>query len=273
MQYASKESLYKDARRVLQVVRGWNTQQVPKKAVDFAEKTLGLTLTDWQRDFLASDHPRRLLLCCRQSGKSTMAAVEALHVALTEPNSLVVILAPSEKQAKETFGKVAAFYRRVGEILPAESYRKTGLQLSNGSRIETSAGTEKTTRGFSSVRLLIVDEASRIDDDLYFAIRPMLAVSGGTLVMLSTPFGRRGVFYEEWTEGKGWQKFKVTVDDLPDDWYLPSKAEYLAEERETLPNRIIRQEYYCYFVETDEQVFSEELIASITSDDYEPWNY
>jgi hypothetical protein len=40
-----------------------------------------------------------------------------------------------------------------------------------------------------------------VADDLYFAIRPMLAVSGGALLMLSTPAGRRGVFFEEWSEG------------------------------------------------------------------------
>jgi hypothetical protein len=49
--------------------------------------------------------------------------------------------------------------------------------------------------GFSGVDLLLVDEASRADDHLYFAARSMLAVSGGALMMLSTPAGRRGVFH------------------------------------------------------------------------------
>jgi hypothetical protein len=61
-------------------------------------------------------------------------------------------------------------------------------------------------RGFSGTSLLIVDEAARVDDELYYAVRPMLAVSGGVLMMLSTPFGKRGVFYEEWTGGECWER-------------------------------------------------------------------
>jgi hypothetical protein len=54
-----------------------------------------------------------------------------------------------------------------------------------------------------------VDEASRVPDELYFAVRPMLAVSGGALMMLTTPYGKRGIFYEEWTSGHGWARYEV----------------------------------------------------------------
>ncbi len=89
-----------------------------------------------------------ILLCSRQSGKSTMAALLALHKALTRPGSLVLVLAPAERQAKELFSKVAQFYRTLGHPLPAESYRKLGMNLSNGSRIEALPGSETTIRGF-----------------------------------------------------------------------------------------------------------------------------
>jgi hypothetical protein len=45
--------------------------------------------------------------------------------------------------------------------------------------------------------MLVIDEASRVDDTLYLAVRPLLAVSGGRLVALSTPFGKRGWFHDE----------------------------------------------------------------------------
>jgi hypothetical protein len=54
-------------------------------------------------------------------------------------------------------------------------------------------GTEATIRGFSAVSLLLVDEAARCSDELYLAIRPMLAVSDGTLWLMSTPF-QAGIF-------------------------------------------------------------------------------
>ena len=57
-------------------------------------------------------------------------------------------------------------------------------------------GGEDTVRGFSGVRLLIVEEAARVPDETYFASRPMVAMSGGRIILMSTPAGRRGFFFE-----------------------------------------------------------------------------
>ena len=107
------------------------------------------------------------------------------------------------------------FYRDLDRPVPAQAERKLSLELENDSRIVTLPGTDKTIRGFSGAALLIVDEASRVADELYFAVRPMLAVSGGALMMLSTPYGKRGVFYEEWTSGHGWERYEVKADECP----------------------------------------------------------
>jgi hypothetical protein len=75
--------------------------------------------------------------------------------------------------------------------------------LTNGSRIVSLPAGEETIRGFSAVSLLVIDEAARVSDDLYFAVRPMLATSGGSLVALSTPLGQRGFFFEAWESAAG----------------------------------------------------------------------
>src|ERR687896_2089859 len=155
----------------------------------------------WQERLLRSTADRMLLNCCRQSGKSTMTGLIALHRALYHPGSLILCLAPALRQSQELFGKVLGFYRDLGRHIPAQAERKLSLELENDSRIVTLPGTEKTIRGFSGAALLIVDEAARVDDELYFAVRPMLAVSGGALLMLTTPYGKRGAFFEEWTSG------------------------------------------------------------------------
>jgi hypothetical protein len=59
---------------------------------------------------------------------------------------------------------------------------KPSLELANGTRIITLPCTEKTIRGYSNVSLLVIDEASRVEDVLLYAVRPMLAVSKGTIV-------------------------------------------------------------------------------------------
>jgi hypothetical protein len=136
------------------------------------------------------------------------------------------------------------------------------MELRNGSRIEALPGTEKTVRGYSGVDLLILDEAARVEDALYFAVRPMLAVSSGRLIMMSTAFGKRGVFFEEWSGAAGWERYEVPASECP---RIP--PEFLEEERRTLPRRVYRQEYECAFEETEDQVFShEDVQAAITTE-------
>src|SRR5215207_6874777 len=203
-------------------------------------RTLGLEPDGWQEELLRSTSDRVLLNCCRQSGKSTMSGVIALHRALYHPGSLILCLASALRQSQELFGKVLGFYRDLGRPVSPQGERKLSLELENDSRIVTLPGTDKTIRGFSGVSLLIVDEASRVADELYFAVRPMLAVSGGSLMMLTTPHGKRGVFYEEWTGGAGWERYEVPAAECP-----RISPQFLKEERQALPSWVYRQEYEC----------------------------
>ena len=237
--------------------------ELPEDRAEFA-RSVGLEPDDWQQDVLTSE-AARLLNCARQSGKSTVAAVIALHKALRDKGSLILILAPSERQAKETFGKLTGFYRHMGHPVPSESYRKMGLELMNGSRVEALPGTEKTVRGFSAVDLLLLDEAARVADELYHAIRPMLAVSGGRLIMMSTPWGKRGIFHQEWTEGIGWERYEIPASQCP---RIPDA--FLAEERRTLGRWLYEQEYECIFGENIDAVFRHEDIRAAITDEFEP---
>jgi hypothetical protein len=232
--------------------------------VAFTEK-LGIVPDGWQENFLRSSADRVLLNCSRQSGKSTMSAVIALHRALYHPGSLVLCLAPALRQSQELFAKIAGFYRDLGRPVAPQGERKLSLELENDSRIITLPGSEKTIRGYSGAALLLVDEASRVDDGLYYAIRPMLAVSGGALIMLSSPAGRRGVFYEEWTGGEGWERYEIPASECP---RIP--AEFLQEERAALPSWVYRQEYGCSFEETEDQVFTTDMIERAVTSDITP---
>jgi len=111
----------------------------------------------------------------------------------------------------------------------------------------------------------VIDEAARVDDALYVAVRPMLAVSGGRLIALSTPYGKRGWFHDEWHNEANWQRVRVTAEECP-----RITKEFLAEERRALGDRYYRQEYGCDFVETVDAVFSFEDIQAARSSDIEP---
>jgi hypothetical protein len=256
------------------LLRGhWRTAQVAqirndlRCAIDrvaFA-KELGIHPDGWQEQLLRSSSDRILLNCSRQSGKSTMAALQALHRALYHPASLVLCLAPALRQSQELFAKITGFYRDLGRPVSPMGERRLSLELENGSRIITLPGTEKTIRGFSGATLLVVDEAARVDDGLYYAIRPMLAVSGGSLIMLSTPAGRRGVFWEEWTGAPGWERYEIPIENVP-----RISEEFVAEERRALPTRIFDQEYRCQFVEIEDVVFALEYVDSAFTDEVQP---
>src|SRR4051794_26303364 len=167
-------------------------------ALHFAESKLGFTPDAKQAVLLQKPLRRVLLNCSRQWGKSTITAAKALHQAYSKPESLVVVLSPSARQSGEFLRKAGSFVRRLGLRARGDGDNEMSLLLPNGSRIVGLPGMENTVRGFSAVSLMLIDEAARVSDDLYKAVRPMLAIGNGALWLMSTPHGRRGFFYEEW---------------------------------------------------------------------------
>jgi hypothetical protein len=219
----------------------------------------GLPPDPWQRDLLRSTALRLLVLCARQSGKSTTAAALGLHTALFAAPALVLLLSPSLRQSQELFRAAMSIYAALGAPIMSVQESALRLELANGSRIIALPGeSDATIRGYAQVRLLVIDEAARVPDDLYRATRPMLAVSGGRLVALSTPYGRQGWFHEEWTQGEGWARTRVTAEHCP-----RITAAFLKEERQHLGAMAYREEYECEFVETREQFLSDDAINAV----------
>src|SRR5438105_1213484 len=155
----------------------------------------GLKPDPWQVEVLESRHERLLLNCCRQGGKSTVVAILALVEALFRQNSQILLLSRSYRQSRELFHTILGFYGRLQAPMK-KSKNAQGLELGNGSRIIPLPCKEETIRGYSNVSLLIIDEAARVFEDLYRAVRPMLAVSEGRMIVLSTPYGKQGFFYD-----------------------------------------------------------------------------
>ena len=78
---------------------------------------------------LRSGDPRLLLNCSRQSGKSTVIGVLAVHQALYAPGNLVLLLSPSLRQSGELFKKALGVYRPIGRPVPAGSETALGLAV------------------------------------------------------------------------------------------------------------------------------------------------
>lgn len=232
--------------------------------VKFAQ-SLGIDPDPWQRELLLSTEKRVILNCSRQSGKSTITAILALHHALNNPGALILVLSPSLRQSGELFKKIMACYKDLGKPVASEIETALSLQLHNKSRIVSLPGKEQTVRGFSGVSLLVVDEAARVPDELYYSVRPMLAVSQGRMILLSTPFGKLGFFFNEWTESVAWKKIKITAYECPR--IAPA---FLEEERLALGDWWFRQEYLCEFSENVDAYFSNDEIMRAISKDVKP---
>jgi hypothetical protein len=85
------------------------------------------------------------------------------------------------------------------------------------------------------------------------------------MVALSTPFGKRGWFYEEWASERRWERVRVNADRCP-----RHTREFLAEEREAMGERWYRQEYETSFEDAIGAVFSDRDIEAAESGDVRP---
>lgn len=241
--------------------------RVALDAAAFTEHALGHSLDDWQRQALRSARPRELWCCSRQAGKSTVAAGLAIWTAVYCPGSLVLVVSPSLRQSQETFRKCLELYRATDRRVDSETETLLRLELTSGSRVISLPGSETTTRGFSAPRLILLDEAARIDDDLMSSLTPMQAVvPDARLIALSSPAGRRGFFWQAWSSnGDAWHRVEVKATDIPR--ISPS---FLELERRTMPASTYRQEYLCSFEESDMAVFSANAVSAAIDPEAEP---
>ena len=229
---------------------------------------VGLVPDPWQADVLRSTASRLLLNCSRQSGKSTITSILALHTALYASDSLVLLLSPSLRQSGELFKKCIATYKDLGRPVSPESETALTLTLQNGSRIVSLPGSKDgNIRGYSGVNLLVIDEAAWVAESLYMSVRPMLAVSGGRMLALSTPHGTRGLFYEAWRGVEPWERYEVPAPLCP-----RISEEFLAEERRNMGEWWYDQEYMCQFSDAETQAFRREDVERAFREDIDVWD-
>ena len=232
------------------------------EVVEFVRKKLGFD-PDPQQELVLRGGRRGIVLCTRQWGKSTVMAAKAVHLAYTTPGSLTLVMAPCGRQSGEFLRKAEEFVSRLGIKPRTDGVNDISVVFPNGSRIVGLPENEAKIRGFSNVSLLVIDEASRVTDEAYRAMRPTLAVGDGHLWLMSTPNGKRGFLYEEWTHGgPGWEQIHVTAPDCP-----RIRPGFLAEERAREGDTWFRQEYLCEFVERDRAVFLQESIDRSVKDE------
>ena len=221
-----------------------------------------------QVEVLRSPHRRIIINCHRQWGKSTLASALCFHRALYYPRSLCLLIAPSLRQSGEDFRKVLDCLDSVTPRPILQEETKLTLKFDNHSRIIALPGGNdgRTLRGYSRPDVILVDEAAQTSDELFHSLLPMVTRNPASkIIMASTPFGARGVFWRLWTECNEWVKLLVTADMNP-----RLDQELLAEIRATMEPWRFAQEYMGEFHGSASGVFSAQTIEMMFDCDEPP---
>ena len=237
----------------------------------FAIEKLGMIPDPWQETALTSEKRRQIYNCCRQSGKTQVAAIKALHTALYYPDSLSLLLSPSLRQSNELFRRIKQFYRMLQKPPRLLEDTQSFLTVEGGGRILSLPGTEETVRGFAAPDLIVIDEDAKVSDTLFQSVTPMQATNPqGKLLLMSTPYGKHGHFWRIWDAGPEtiWLKLMITADECP-----RISAAFLEEQRQILTEEWFLQEYYCKFLDLEGSLFSgDDIQAAFEDAEIEPFD-
>lgn len=231
----------------------WNT----KDPVKFSEKKLGIKLDDWQKEYI-SHEGNTVVRAGRQSGKSFAESLRVALFALLNDNTSTLIIASVDRQSIELLEKVKSQIIGLAQnqIKGRPTFHK--VELKNGSiiRAEPAGQTGYGLRGFT-VDKLVADEAHYIPEAVFVAVQPMLATTGGTIDLLSTPRGNAGFFYDCCQNKEDFYEIHVKSEDCP-----RITDEFLKQQRKALTKLQYAQEYEAIFLDALQAFFTKKLIDS-----------
>ena len=261
---------------------------------------IGLDPFPWQQAVLKDPSTRIVINGARQIGKSTIMSAFVCHHAKYFPGSLCVILAPSKDQAAIDMRKIIEFIAQDPSYPETKHETTEEIELLNGSWIKVVAATDKGARGYSNPDIILLDECSRIPDEVFDAVKPMITNNPlARIIEISTPNGKLGFFYNHYHLDR-WSKYLITSPwDVMTDGGTPILFErdtsrkhllelmelkesddlkiYVSprhmnkveqeENVESMSYMKYRQEFLCEFVDAQDQVFGQDLIRKMFHDD------
>lgn len=225
------------------------------------------------QDMILNDESTRILLCCaRQIGKTTTVAIKALHYAYFNSPKNIIIVSATKNQSKEVIYRMRQLLRTARfttwtELSPTARDSKSELVIrskdkKSQSRIISLPATD-AGRGYTA-DIAIVDEAAFIENGDYIfnqVVEPMTSRTKGSIMLLSTPNGKRGFF---------WNCYHSDYYSVYHfDWQVnpETKEEEMKEKRTRMTTREFQAEYEARFVASKSAYFTHEEIKKAISDE------
>lgn len=230
----------------------WNAPN----AVDYVEKKLGIKLDDWQKEYI-NTKGNTAVRAGRQSGKSFAESLRVALFALLNPQTQTLIIGAVDRQSVELFEKVKSHIISLAKNNIKGRPTTHKIALSNGSKI-IALPCGRTGYGLRNyaIHKLVVDEAHYVPEEVFVAVRPMLATTGGTIDLLSTPRGNKGFFHDCFFDDE-FTTFHVHSRDCP-----RITPKFLASEKKRMTKLQFAQEYEAEFLDQLQQFFTKDLVES-----------
>ena len=205
-------------------------------------------------NILSSEGMYHVIVCGRQSGKSTTLLGLLLYYAINKPKSVILYVAPVYSQISKIQTQIVDALGESGIIISANkaSYE---IKLVNGSIIYFRSGERADNIRGLAVDYLLVDESQDIKtSDFQKSILPTITARGKKCILGGTP-KKKNFFYEYYQMGKSADFPNHTSYNFP-SWESPYVSdEFIEEQRKSLPENIFKQEFEAVFLDDDGQVF------------------
>ena len=185
----------------------------------------------YQHAFLESTAQRRLILKARQIGFSQVFAIEALHTAITQPESMILLVSRNQDLAINLLRYCYQAYGNLRNPPALDKENESEMGFINGSRIKSLPANRGTGRGFAA-RDVYLDEFAyaAYADDIYQSISPAIS-QGGRLTIGSTPNGNGNLFHSLYMGADDFERFCVPWYQCP-AYYTPvEQAAGVAKEQ------------------------------------------
>ncbi len=235
-------------------------------SAEFARTFLDFQPYPYQEGFLRDDSPLIVACCGRQVGKTTLAAIKALHFALARKQARILVVSAGLRQSIILFDKILDLTE---SAIPAKvmlSYKsRTKIRFANGSEIVAlPCGRDGATlRGFTA-DMVILDEANFIPRIVIDSvIRPtMITRAEARLIMISTPWMRDHPFYKALSKPElGFKTYTWPTSMNPS---ISQKR--LEMEKATVGEYDFNREYNAVFLDDQFSFLPSNLVLNCTDD-------
>lgn len=201
-------------------------------------------ITTYQKAILDAPERYTITAAATKCGKTASHIIWIFEQALQlKTNQAVWWIAPVYQQAEIAFRRMKSQVNAKDFFISNES--KLVLTLPNGARIEFKSGEKPDNLYGDDVYAAVVDEASRMREESWFALRSTLTATKGKCKLIGNVKGKKNWFYKLGERARlgepDYKFFKITAYDAAKEGILD--VEEIEQAKRDLPEFVFKELY------------------------------